>query len=207
MLDVFVRERMITVDADSAQLTHDALLTAWPRLRTWIEENAEQLRARRRIADGARAWAEAGREEAALWRGSQLAIARDWAGDPERRGALSPTAVAFVEASVAAGSARERRERRRLRRLRAFVAVLAALVLAVAGLTAYTARLRQQAVTAEHAAIVDGQAANSRAVAFVADEKQGEDRRSPPSLPRPRTRSPTPPRRRRACSRPAGRRR
>jgi len=49
---VFVLERMITVDADSAQFTHDALLTAWPRLRAWIEDNAEALRARRRIAEG-----------------------------------------------------------------------------------------------------------------------------------------------------------
>ena len=175
VLDVFVRERMITVDADSAQFTHDALLTAWPRLRAWIEENAEALRARRRIAEGARAWAEADREEAALWRGSQLAIARDWSGDPDRRASLSPAALAFIDASVSSGTARGRRERRRLRRLRAIVALLAALVVAVAGLTAYTARLRQQAVTAEHAAIVDGQAANSRAVAFVADEKRGED--------------------------------
>ena len=175
VLDVFVRERMITVDADSAQFTHDALLTAWPRLRAWIEENAEALRARRRIAEGARAWAEADREEAALWRGSQLAVARDWAGDADRRATLSPAALAFVDASVASGTARERRERRRLRRLRSIVAVLAALVLAVAGLTAYTARLRQQAVTAEQTAIVDGQAANSRAVAFVADTKRGAD--------------------------------
>jgi WD40 repeat protein len=175
VLDVFVRERMITVDADSAQFTHDALLTAWPRLHAWIEENAEALRARRRIAEGARAWADADREEAALWRGSQLAVARDWSGDPDRRATLSPAALAFVDASVASGTTQERRERRRLRRLRAIVAVLAVLVLAVAGLTAYTARLRQQAVTAEGTAIVDGQAANSRAVAFVADEKRGED--------------------------------
>lgn len=175
VLDVFVRERMITVDAESAQFTHDALLTAWPRLRAWIEDNAEALRARRRIAEGARAWAEADREEAALWRGSQLAVARDWSVDPDRRATLSPAALAFVDASVASGATRERRERRRLRRLRAIVAVLAALVLAVAGLTAYTTRLRQQAVTAEHTAIADGQAANSRAVAFVADEKRGAD--------------------------------
>ncbi len=100
---MFVRERMITVDADSAQFTHDALLTAWPRLRAWIEENAEALRARRRIAEGARAWAEADREEAALWRGSQLAIARDWSRDADRRATLSPAALAFVDASVAVG--------------------------------------------------------------------------------------------------------
>ena len=44
VLAMFVGERMITVDADAAQITHDALLTAWPRLRAWIEENTEELR-------------------------------------------------------------------------------------------------------------------------------------------------------------------
>ena len=37
VLATFVDERMITVDAGTAQITHDALLTAWPRLRSWIE--------------------------------------------------------------------------------------------------------------------------------------------------------------------------
>jgi WD40 repeat protein/transcriptional regulator with XRE-family HTH domain len=175
VLAVFVERRMISVDTDRAQLTHDALLTAWPRLRTWIEENAETLRVRRRIAMGARAWAEAGREEAALWRGSQLATAREWAADPELRSALSGQAREFVDASAAAGAASERLARRRTRRLRATVAVLTALVVAVAGLTAYTSVLRTDAVTAEHTAIADSLAADSREVAFVADADRGTD--------------------------------
>jgi WD40 repeat protein/transcriptional regulator with XRE-family HTH domain len=175
VLAVFVEQRMISVDADSAQLTHDALLTAWPRLRSWIEEDAEALRARRRITLGARAWTEAGREEAALWRGSQLAIAREWAADAARRSALPAQAREFVDASVAAGTASERLARRRTRRLRAIVVVLAALVVAVAGLTGYTSSLRTDAVNAEHAAVADGLAADSREVAFVADSDRGTD--------------------------------
>ena len=57
VLAVFIDERMITVDIGAARLTHDALLTAWPRLRAWIEESAEELRTRRRISSGARTWA------------------------------------------------------------------------------------------------------------------------------------------------------
>ena len=175
VLDVFVAERMITVDADSARFTHDALLSAWPRLRSWVEENAEALRARRRITEGARAWAEAGHEEAALWRGSKLVVAREWAGTPERRAELPARAVEFVDASVAAGTAREALERRRTRRLRGAVAVLAALVLVVAGLSGYAFSLRQQSVAAEQAAVVSAQQANSRAVSFVADQTRGTD--------------------------------
>jgi WD40 repeat protein len=175
VLSVFVGERMITVDTGSAQLTHDAVLTAWPRLRDWIDENAEGLRERRRISEGAKAWAQADREEAALWRGSQLATAREWASSKGRRAALSQQAVEFVDASVAAGTARERLERRRTRRLRSIVAVLTVLVLAVGGVTAYAFSQRQTAVTAEQQAVNDGKEANSRAIAFIADQNSKLD--------------------------------
>jgi WD40 repeat protein len=175
VLAVFADERLITVDTGAARLTHDAVLTAWPRLRAWIEENAEGVRVSRRISLGARAWAEAGREKAALWRGGQLAIAREWAGTPDRRAGLSSLALEFVDASVAAATSRERLERRRTRRLRSIVAVLAALVIAVAGVTAYAFSQRQAAVTAEQAAITGGQAADSRETAFAADQVLGQD--------------------------------
>ena len=92
VLDRFVAERLITVDADTAQITHEALLTAWPLLRTWIDDNRESLRVRRRLSDAARAWGEAGRDPAALLRGGQLALARDWAADRLNRDSLSPLA-------------------------------------------------------------------------------------------------------------------
>ena len=49
---------LITVDADNAQIAHDALLTAWPRLRSWIDAGQEDLRTRRRITEAARVWEE-----------------------------------------------------------------------------------------------------------------------------------------------------
>ena len=168
VLAVFIDERMITVDTGAARLTHDALLTGWPRLRDWIDESAEELRTRRRIASGARAWAEAGREEAALWRGSQLAVARDWAEDPDKRSALLPLAGEFVDASVAAGTARERLERRRTNRLRSVVAVLTVLVVAVCLLAGYAFKQREQATAARDTAIGAQQEANSRDVAIEA---------------------------------------
>ena len=175
VLAVFIDERMITVDTGAARLTHDALLTAWPRLRAWIEESAEELRTRRRISSGARAWAEAGREEAALWRGSQLAVAREWAEDPDKRAALLPLAGEFVGASVAAGTARERLERRRTTRLRSIVAVLTVLVVAVCLLAGYAFKQRQQATAARDVAITAQQDANSREVANEAAQLRALD--------------------------------
>ena len=175
VLATFVGERMITVDADAAQITHDALLTAWPRLRTWIEESTAELRDRGRITDGARAWAEAGQEEDALWRGSRLALAREWAADSAKRAELPAQALSFVDASVAAGAASERAARRRTRWLQATVAGLTALVLAVAGVSGYAFSQRSAARGAEAAALQAASNANSRDVAFTADQLRGQD--------------------------------
>ncbi len=155
VLATFVDERMITVDAGSAQITHDALLTAWPRLRSWIEGGMDGLRTRRRITQGARTWADADRENAALWRGSQLAVAREWAADEDNRAALPALAAEFVDASIAQDSAVRRARRRRTRWLQGIVAVLTALVVVVAGLTVYAFRQRQAASTAQQETSAD----------------------------------------------------
>ena len=168
VLDRFVAERLITADADAAQITHDALLTAWPRLRSWIDTGMDGLRTRRRIAEGARAWQDAGRESAALWRGSQLAIAREWAADEDNHVSLSTLAREFVAASAAAEQADVRAERRRTRRLRRLVASLAVLVVAVGALAGYAFTQRQAATTARDDA-------NSREIAVEAGQVRGQD--------------------------------
>ena len=111
LLDRFVGERLITVDADHAQIAHDALLTAWPRLRSWIDAGQDDLRTRRRISEAARIWEETGRDSSALPRGLQLAIASHWAGHAGNHASLSPLASEFVAAAVAEDQVRERAER------------------------------------------------------------------------------------------------
>jgi WD40 repeat protein/transcriptional regulator with XRE-family HTH domain len=175
VLGTFVDERMITVDAGTAQLTHDALLTAWPRLRSWIEGGKDGLRTRRRITEGARAWADAGRESAALWRGSQLAVARDWTAGEDNRATLPALAAEFVAASIAEDSAVRRAQRRRTRRLQGVIAMLTALVLVVAVLTVYAFRQRQAAANARDAAITASQSANSREAAIEAGQLRAQD--------------------------------
>jgi len=168
VLATFVDERMITVDASTAQITHDALLTAWPRLRSWIDSGTEGLRTRRRITQGARTWDDTGRESAALWRGSQLAIARDWAADEDNRSSLPALAAEFVDASIAEEGVRRHFERRRARRLQAAVAMLSALLVVVAGLVVYVFQQRQSVTTAQHLT----SAGNA---ALEADQIRGQD--------------------------------
>ncbi len=164
----FVAQRLITVDTDTAQITHDTLLTAWPRLRSWIEGGMDGLRTRRRVTEAARAWQDAGRESAALWRGSQLAVARDWTADQDNRASLDGQAGEFIAASIAAEQAHERAERRRTRRLQRLVAALAVLVVAVGTLAGYSFQQRRAATTARDEA-------NSREIAVEAGQVRGQD--------------------------------
>ena len=66
VLERFVGQRLVTMDRDEADITHEALLGAWPRLRGWIDANREDIRVRRFITVAAQGWAAGGREPAAL---------------------------------------------------------------------------------------------------------------------------------------------
>jgi WD40 repeat protein len=168
VLSRFVDERLITVTAEAAEITHDALLAAWPRLREWIASDREGLRIRRRITDAARAWADSGEDSGGLSRGGQLAVARDWAADPLRHGALAPAVGQFLSASVAHERATVETERRRSRRLSQLVAALAALVLVTVGLTGYAFAQRRAAMTAQLVA-------DSRELAVEAAQLRDQD--------------------------------
>ncbi|WP_405692369.1 hypothetical protein [Streptomyces sp. NBC_00057] len=66
----------LVIDQDVAQLCHDSLFNAWPRLRDWIADDRAGLLARRRLGDAADGWHEAGGPESGLYRGDQPASAR-----------------------------------------------------------------------------------------------------------------------------------
>jgi WD40 repeat protein/transcriptional regulator with XRE-family HTH domain len=163
VLERFVEQRLVTLDRDTAEITHEALLDAWPRLRGWIDADREDIRARRFITAAAQAWAEAGREAAALLRGGQLALASDWARVEANRALLSQLARDFIDAGVAEERAQQAAQRRRTRRLRQLVGTLTALFLITVGLTGYAFQQRQAANAAKNLA-------ESRTVAVEADE-------------------------------------
>ena len=91
VLGAFGRQRLLTFDRDPAtreptvEVGHEALLTEWPRLKAWVDEDREGLRVMRRVAEAGEAWVQGGREEADLLRGARLEAASEWAGaNPER---------------------------------------------------------------------------------------------------------------------------
>lgn len=138
LLGRYVDRRLITADADGVEISHEALLGSWPRLREWIDTDRSGLRLHRRLTDAARNWADTGRDPGALYRGVRLDAAVDWVTRQDHRDELNQLEQEFVDASVQATRAEGVRERRRTRRLRSLVVALTALLLVSAGATVYS---------------------------------------------------------------------
>ncbi|MEU9554516.1 nSTAND1 domain-containing NTPase [Streptomyces fumanus] len=137
-LEALVRARLVTLDADTVEITHEALLHAWPRLRDWIDEDRGGNLLRQKLEEDGRAWEESGRDSSLLYRGSRLAQAHSWAesaGDTF----LTRSAVEFLTASV-------KLRRRSVRIGRAAVAALVVLALLAAGSAVVAWQQRNDAV-------------------------------------------------------------
>jgi WD40 repeat protein len=99
-LDVLTDARLVTQEAESVQITHEALLQEWPRLRSQIDVDRAGHLVRQRIEDAATDWADTQLPKDKLYRGTILAEARDWASDQAHRSQLSEVAAAFLAASA-----------------------------------------------------------------------------------------------------------
>ena len=139
ILEKFAAKRLIVLNEGTAEIAHDALLTAWPRLRGWLEEDQASWSLHSQLADDAEEWSH-GRQPDFLYRGIQLAdfqrAVSTWAANPDRYPALTVTEREFLHAS-------ERADGRRIRQRWAAVAGLVILLLASlagAGVATATAR-------------------------------------------------------------------
>lgn len=149
-LDVVVERltaaRLITLSEGTVELAHEALITGWPRLRDWIDQDRERLREQRRLDEAARTWDELDRDPGALYRGTRLDRAEELfggtggrPGQAEQEDDLTRPERAFLTAALAARDAERGEAIRTTRRFRTLAAALSAfLVLALgAGLVAW----------------------------------------------------------------------
>ena len=141
VLDRLATARLIVLDRDTVELTHEALIRSWPRLRDWIAEDREALRVHRKLVDATDTWEDHDHDTDTLYRGVRLEQAREL---PD----LTARERAFLDASTTADDQRRATARRRTRRLRQYVAVLAVLVLVLGGTAAY-AVVSQRTATEE----------------------------------------------------------
>ena len=83
-----------TDGAERVEVTHEALLTAWPRLVKWRHEDQETLRFRDDLRAASRAWEAKGQPRALLWRGELLTEFKLWRA--RYRGQLTEAEEAFT---------------------------------------------------------------------------------------------------------------
>lgn len=121
--------RLVIVDSDTVEVAHEALLREWPRLRTWIDEDREQLQQITRLGGAARDWVRAGRRDADLYRGHRLEAALELRSTGV---GLNEGEREFLDASASQRDAEaEAQARTALRLRRRLRAVAAALVVAI----------------------------------------------------------------------------
>ena len=117
VLEAFASRRLIILNDHSAQISHDALLSAWPRLRGWLAEDQASMVLYSQLAEHAATWQDSKADPSFLYRGAQLAAVRQatrtWAADPARYPALTETERGFLNESEHAAS-RSNRQRRLL---------------------------------------------------------------------------------------------
>ncbi|MFG2750209.1 WD40 repeat domain-containing protein [Streptomyces xanthophaeus] len=168
VLERFVDRRLVTLDADGSQITHEALLTAWPRLHRWIDTDRAGHLVWQELGRDAERWLAQHREPSLLYRGARLAVAAGWAEQSGRGPELTVRETSFLAASRDAEEARARRERHRTRRLRQLLVLLSVLVVLSGLLTGIAVVQRRDA---EHQQAV----ALSRLVAARAERLRGSD--------------------------------
>ncbi len=134
VVNQFVSSRLLTAEAETVEISHEALLNAWPRFHDWIEADREGIALRRQLSESARLWEESNRDPATLLRGARLELALARAESQGHRDDLIRAEQSFLEASTEQSEAEKRADRRRLRRFQALAAVVAVLAVIAAGL-------------------------------------------------------------------------
>src|SRR5882762_330214 len=90
-------------------VSHEALIRGWPRLRAWLDEDRAGLRLLRRLTEAAEEWQRSNRDDDLLFRGSRLLQAQEWRTRHETE--LNPLEREFLDASIALKQRLEQRER------------------------------------------------------------------------------------------------
>ena len=104
VLEAFAAERLLTLAAGTVEISHEALLTAWPLLRdVWLAETHADRIVRTRLHNVAADWARDSRDPSYLYSGSLLEAAAETAArigaEPARYPPLTQTERDFLQAS------------------------------------------------------------------------------------------------------------
>ncbi|TYB61470.1 PQQ-binding-like beta-propeller repeat protein [Nonomuraea sp. PA05] len=166
VLEAFVKARLLTVGEDAVELSHEALIRAWPRLREWIDADRAVLLARQQLDHQAREWAEHGADPSYLYSGTRLSAAEEararWESDPAGFPPLPERSARFLAAS---GEARRRAVRARRRGVAAVVVATVLALVASVSVAVVTTRVARESEVRRLEALSQKVSARSRDVA------------------------------------------
>jgi WD40 repeat protein/class 3 adenylate cyclase len=164
VVDALTDHRLLTVSEGTVEVSHEALLREWPRLREWIDDDRAGQLLHAHLMEAARGWHGGGGDAGELYRGARLTSALDWT--TEHTLELNELEREFLTASREASERETERQRRSNRRLRGLLAGVAAFL--VVALVAGGLALVQRSRARRSAAVADAQRLGSQAV--VEDE-------------------------------------
>ena len=98
VLNILAEARLITLNADSAEVAHEALIREWQRLHQWLTQDREGLRLHRHLTESAKEWEALGSDVSELYRGARLAQAYEWAD--ANKDHLNEAERAFLTTSI-----------------------------------------------------------------------------------------------------------
>ncbi|MEC3981040.1 nSTAND1 domain-containing NTPase [Amycolatopsis sp. H20-H5] len=154
--------RLLVLDHGTVEISHEALIRTWPRLRGWLSTDREGLRSHRELTEATLSWVEHDHDPGALYRGARLSRAQLWRDrDPVE---LTPLEQEFLDRSIAAQDSQQLVERRRTRRLRQLVAVLTVLVVVAGAATIYAAKTGATATEQRDLALAQKVLSQSQAI-------------------------------------------
>jgi WD40 repeat protein/transcriptional regulator with XRE-family HTH domain len=98
VLNTLAEARLITLNEDSAEVAHEALIREWQRLHEWLTNDRDGLRLHRHLTDSAHEWEAREHDPSELYRGARLAQASEWADTNDAH--LNELERAFLAASI-----------------------------------------------------------------------------------------------------------
>ncbi|MDX1510102.1 MAG: BTAD domain-containing putative transcriptional regulator [Nitriliruptorales bacterium] len=136
VIDRMVEARLLTTGTDGSsepvvEVAHEALITGWPRLASWIADAREDLLAHERLAQATNEWVSNDRTPAYLLRGTRLLQHEAWTAATTLQ--LAREERELIVASRAAEDAEAHAKQRRQRATISIVSATAVVALVLAG--------------------------------------------------------------------------
>ncbi|TQF74017.1 WD40 repeat domain-containing protein [Rhodococcus spelaei] len=109
VVDQFIAARVLVADTESVELIHDAVIEAWPRLKSWIQEDRSYSALRQQIEEDAARWEQSERDSSLLYQRARLdmvaehdasRVAAEGLGVARVSSSLTPGASEFLASST-----------------------------------------------------------------------------------------------------------